>query len=281
MKKQTTKQRAIALTQDVRTLWANQSHRENLHQASMPSASFVPSISANTSLRGRAILPSLSPDPDSGNDIKLNEDSDQELFEEYYSQTPAPELLEFRSRDYSYLRIIGTAGSSTKRAHLEAEDSNVPSASLLRWNGDIRKNDVIKTRERIIKISHALATHLAIPENLQKIYGCNANLFEEHFSAHFNTEESACPCGAAGCIRAVGNCQFSWNNNNKTFVSLLIRWSARKYLTYSSALGRDVLFRRTYSDGSTSNISSMSVDAFVDITSSPTVDKYVPFLLTG
>ncbi|KAJ3224308.1 hypothetical protein HDU78_011020, partial [Chytriomyces hyalinus] len=30
-------------------------------------------------------------DEDSGDDIEMNDDSDQELFEEYYSQTPAPE----------------------------------------------------------------------------------------------------------------------------------------------------------------------------------------------
>ncbi|KAJ3093517.1 hypothetical protein HK100_006565, partial [Physocladia obscura] len=67
---QTDKEQAIALTQDVRTLWANQSptesgasHQNNTGQAST-SMSLVPSISANNRLGRRVILPDLSPDPD-------------------------------------------------------------------------------------------------------------------------------------------------------------------------------------------------------------------------
>ncbi|KAJ3124406.1 hypothetical protein HK100_011246 [Physocladia obscura] len=72
-KRTTKKQRAVALTQDVRILWANQSrtqsgasHQNNTSQALTDDtqyASPVASIPANTTDR-RAILPSLSPDPD-------------------------------------------------------------------------------------------------------------------------------------------------------------------------------------------------------------------------
>ncbi|KAJ3008387.1 UNVERIFIED_CONTAM: hypothetical protein HDU68_003131, partial [Siphonaria sp. JEL0065] len=124
-KRTTKKQRAVALTQDVRTLWASRSVSQSVSRHPIPSqasttithsASLVASIPANTTLDRRARLPSLSPDTDleeypfvpdeervveldcdwsldedSGDDVKSNVPSDDELFEEYYSQTPAPE----------------------------------------------------------------------------------------------------------------------------------------------------------------------------------------------
>ncbi|KAJ3087386.1 hypothetical protein HK100_008378, partial [Physocladia obscura] len=125
-KRTTKKQHAVALTQDVRALWASQLasqpvsyHQINVSQALTAitqSASLVASIPANTTLDRRAILPSLSPDPDlndypfvpdvlriieleydwnldkdSGDDTISIAPSDDKLYEEYYSQTPAPE----------------------------------------------------------------------------------------------------------------------------------------------------------------------------------------------
>ncbi|KAJ3130698.1 hypothetical protein HK100_007687, partial [Physocladia obscura] len=120
------KQRALALTQDVRVLWANQSrtqsgasHQNNNTQAltdDTQPAYLVPSSYSNTIHARRAILPGLSRDPDmddypfvpaqsrvielefdwsldedSGDDAVLDDLSDDELYEEYYSQTPVPE----------------------------------------------------------------------------------------------------------------------------------------------------------------------------------------------
>ncbi|KAJ3111442.1 hypothetical protein HK100_002689 [Physocladia obscura] len=98
-------------------------------------------------------------------------------------------------------------------------DELISELKFLRWNGDILDGDGIGKRERIIAISRSLSDHPSIALKTRKIYGRNADLFESHFSARFNTEGVDCPCGEDGCLRLVGNCQFSWNANSKTFVA--------------------------------------------------------------
>ncbi|KAJ3127560.1 hypothetical protein HK100_009684 [Physocladia obscura] len=109
------KQRAVALTQAVRALWASQfssqsvsPHQSNLSQASTNIAQSSSLIPDKITLARRVILPELSPDPDlqdypfvpdearvaeldyNGDEVKSNVPSDDELFKEYYSQTPTP-----------------------------------------------------------------------------------------------------------------------------------------------------------------------------------------------